>query len=70
MPQFTTTRRVRHSAENMFNLVADVERYPAFVPLCRDLKVRKREDKGEGVEVIGRKGDERHKNGLIKMDIM
>jgi coenzyme Q-binding protein COQ10 len=52
MPQFTTTRRVRHSAENMFNLVADVERYPAFVPLCRDLKVRKREDKGEGVEVI------------------
>jgi coenzyme Q-binding protein COQ10 len=52
MPQFTTTRRVRHSAENMFNLVADVERYPEFVPLCRDLKVRKREDKDDGVQVI------------------
>jgi coenzyme Q-binding protein COQ10 len=52
MPQFTTTRRVRHSAENMFDLVADVERYPEFVPLCRELKIRKRDDKGEGVEVI------------------
>ena len=52
MPQFTTTRRVRHSAENMFDLVADVERYPEFVPLCRDLKVRKREDKDDGVQVI------------------
>lgn len=52
MPQFTTTRRVRHSAEHMFDLVADVERYPEFVPLCRDLKVRKREDKDGGVQVI------------------
>jgi len=36
----------------MFDLVADVERYPEFVPLCRDLKVRKREDKDDGVQVI------------------
>ena len=28
MPQFTTRRRVRHSAADMFDLVADVERYP------------------------------------------
>jgi coenzyme Q-binding protein COQ10 len=35
----------------MFNLVADMERYPEFVPLCRALKVRKREPRGEGVEV-------------------
>jgi coenzyme Q-binding protein COQ10 len=34
MPQFTTRRRVRHSAADMFDLVADVESYPAFVPLC------------------------------------
>ncbi len=43
---------MRHSAENMFDLVADVERYPEFVPLCRDLKVRSRTAKGEGVEVV------------------
>ena len=36
----------------MFNLVADVERYPEFVPLCRDLKVRRRDAKEEGVEVL------------------
>ncbi len=52
MPQFTTTRRVRHAAADMFDLVADVERYPEFVPLCRSLKVRQRIPEPEGVEVL------------------
>ncbi|MGH6767809.1 MAG: type II toxin-antitoxin system RatA family toxin [Xanthobacteraceae bacterium] len=52
MPQFTTTRRVKHAAAEMFDLVADVERYPEFVPLCRSLKVRRRIEEPEGVEVI------------------
>jgi coenzyme Q-binding protein COQ10 len=52
MPQFSTTRPVRHSAAEMFDLVADVERYPEFVPLCRGLKVRKRIPEPEGVEVL------------------
>ena len=42
MPQFATKRQLRHSAADMFDLVADVERYPQFVPLCRDLKIRQR----------------------------
>ena len=52
MTQFTTTRRVRHSAADMFDLVADVEHYPQFVPLCRSLEVRKRTEDGEGRGVI------------------
>jgi coenzyme Q-binding protein COQ10 len=36
----------------MFDLVADVERYPEFVPLCRALKVRQRTPGGEGIETI------------------
>ena len=52
MPQFTTTRHVRHSAANMFKLVADVERYPEFVPLCSSLKVRRRIEEPEGVEIL------------------
>ncbi len=40
MPQFETRRRVRHGAGDMFDLVADVEQYPQFVPLCRSLVVR------------------------------
>ena len=52
MPQFANKRRVRHSAEKMFDLVADVERYPEFVPMCQALKVRQRTPKPDGSEVI------------------
>jgi len=52
MPQFTTTRRVAHSASDMFDLVADVEHYPEFVPLCRSLHVRRRSKDGEGRDLI------------------
>jgi coenzyme Q-binding protein COQ10 len=52
MPQFSTTRRVQHSAADMFDLVADVERYPQFVPLCQSLAVRRRSTDAEGREVI------------------
>ena len=52
MPQFSTKRHVRHSASDMFKLVADVERYPEFVPLCRSLRVRKRSTDADGREII------------------
>jgi coenzyme Q-binding protein COQ10 len=53
MPQFRTRRRVQHSAAEMFDLVADVERYPEFVPLCERLRVRKRSSgEGEGTETL------------------
>jgi coenzyme Q-binding protein COQ10 len=52
MPQFSTTRRVQHSASDMFDLVADVEKYPQFVPLCQSLRVRKRTADAEGRDVI------------------
>ena len=52
MPEFTTTRRLRHSAADMFELVADVERYPEFVPLCSSLKVRRRIEGSEGVQIL------------------
>jgi len=52
MPQFSNKRRVRHSASQMFDLVADVERYPQFVPLCQSLKVRQRIQNPDGTETI------------------
>jgi coenzyme Q-binding protein COQ10 len=52
MPQFTNTRRVQHSAEQMFDLVADVQRYPQFVPFCESLIVRQRTANDDGTEVI------------------
>lgn len=36
----------------MFDLVADVERYPEFVPLCRSLRVIRRMPEPEGVDII------------------
>jgi coenzyme Q-binding protein COQ10 len=47
MPEYRTTRRVAHSVERMFDLVADVERYPEFVPFCEMLHVRGRRREGD-----------------------
>lgn len=52
MPKFSSKRRVRHSALEMFDLVADVERYPEFVPLCKSLKIRQRTAKPDGTEIV------------------
>ena len=52
MPMFNSTRRVRHSPEQMFALVADVEKYPQFLPLCEGLTVRRRTPREGGGEVL------------------
>ena len=48
MPSFQNQRRVRHSAAEMFALVADVEAYPEFLPMCQKLKVLRRESDESG----------------------
>ena len=52
MPRFNSRRRVNHSASEMFDLVADVECYPEFVPLCQSLKIRQRNPGPNGTEVV------------------
>jgi coenzyme Q-binding protein COQ10 len=52
MPHFSSKRRVPHNAGDMFDLVADVEKYPQFVPLCRSLRVRSRTAKGQVPEIL------------------
>jgi coenzyme Q-binding protein COQ10 len=52
MPRFSNRRRVQHRADQMFDLVADVERYPEFVPLCQALKVRQRKQNLDGTQTI------------------
>jgi coenzyme Q-binding protein COQ10 len=51
MPKFSTDRRVAHSADEMFALVADIVAYPQFVPLCEKLAVRGTSSEG-GREVL------------------
>ena len=45
MPTFQTKRRVAFTPGQMFDLVADVESYPQFLPLCEGLTLRSREEK-------------------------
>ena len=52
MPTFSNRRRVAHTADQMFDLVADVERYPEFVPLCQQLKIRQRTPGPDGTEIV------------------
>ncbi|MCO6050583.1 type II toxin-antitoxin system RatA family toxin [Mesorhizobium sp. RP14(2022)] len=45
MPQFQTERHVRYTPDQMFALVADIERYPEFLPLCEGLAIRSRRER-------------------------
>ncbi|AWI89567.1 ubiquinone-binding protein [Methylobacterium sp. DM1] len=51
MPSFRITRNVRHSATQMYDLVADIERYPEFLPLCESLRVLRDAEGPNGTKV-------------------
>ena len=51
MPDFLTRRHVAHSVDEMFSLVADVERYPEFLPFCQRHAIRSRRVR-DGVELL------------------
>jgi coenzyme Q-binding protein COQ10 len=46
MPSHSETRILPYSAEEMFAIVADIERYPEFVPGCVALRILDREKVG------------------------
>jgi coenzyme Q-binding protein COQ10 len=56
MPTFDTVRRVPYSPEQMFDLVADVEQYPQFLPMCETLAIRRRETTPEGERLTATMG--------------
>lgn len=43
MPTFAETRVLPYSPRQLFDLVADVERYPEFLPWCLAARIRSRE---------------------------
>lgn len=51
MPSFETTRTVQHSPAQMFALVADIEKYPEFLPMCEALSIRSRRER-DGVTLL------------------
>lgn len=49
MPTYSTEEYLPYTAEQMFDLVADVESYPAFLPWCVAARVNERLEGGEVV---------------------
>jgi coenzyme Q-binding protein COQ10 len=57
MPKHTETRHLPYSAAQMFDLVADVKRYPEFLPWVSAMRVRQdRPDETLADMVVGFKG--------------
>jgi len=44
MPTHAEKRILPHTQEQLFDLVADIEKYPAFLPWCVGVRVRRREE--------------------------
>lgn len=42
MPHYSYTRTFSYSANQLFDLVADIERYPEFLPMWLDARIRQR----------------------------
>ncbi|HEY9567746.1 MAG TPA: type II toxin-antitoxin system RatA family toxin [Thalassobaculum sp.] len=43
MPTHAEKRQVPHTPEQLFDLVADIERYPEFLPWCIGARIKRRE---------------------------
>ena len=52
MPKRSETRKLPYSARQMYDLVADVERYPQFLPWNSAARIRSRAQRPDGAEVI------------------
>jgi coenzyme Q-binding protein COQ10 len=52
MPKFSKIHQVGHRAEDMFELVADIDQYPQFVPMCKKLVIRSRRQKGDRERIL------------------
>jgi coenzyme Q-binding protein COQ10 len=44
VPTHAIKHSLSHSAEQMFDLVADIERYPEFLPWCLATRIKRREE--------------------------
>jgi coenzyme Q-binding protein COQ10 len=52
MPTHSETRTLPYSAQQMYDLVADVSNYPKFLPWTAAARIRTTDDKGDHVVVL------------------
>jgi len=69
MPTHAEERHLHHAPEQLFDLVADIERYPEFLPWCTAARLRSREDDLIIAElVIGFKGVRERFTSRVKLN--
>lgn len=56
MPQIHKTKRLPYSCAQMFDLVADVEKYPQFVPWCSAARLIRKTDRELVATLTAQKG--------------
>jgi coenzyme Q-binding protein COQ10 len=56
MPSFRSQRRVPFTPQEMFDVVADVARYPEFLPLCESLEIESSKAVGDGTVIVATMG--------------
>jgi coenzyme Q-binding protein COQ10 len=52
MPSHSESRNLPYSAEQMYDLVADVESYPKFLPWTAAARIREIRDRDDGAQVM------------------
>lgn len=52
MPAFRTQKVVLHRPDQMFDLVADVQSYPEFLPLCDSIEIKRHLQSDDGIETF------------------
>ncbi len=52
MPTHSETRQMPYTAQQMYDLVADVGSYPKFLPWTAAARIRSTEPKGQGIEML------------------
>lgn len=52
MPTFETKRTVPFTARQMYAVVADIERYPEFLPMCTALRVNSRQETADSTILV------------------
>ncbi len=56
MPSFSSKRHVPFTPDEMFRVVADIERYPEFLPMCESLRIKSRTATPGGEEIVSTMG--------------
>jgi len=51
MPEASIKKEIPCSKDKLINIVLDIEKYPEFIPWCRDSKIYSYNDKGDKIEI-------------------